>query len=115
MVKIYHNSRCRKSREGLAIIENSGKPFKIIKYIDEPISEKELINIIHLLGIKPIDLVRKNESIWKSNYKNLTLSDKEIINILILNPKLIERPIVIYNNKAIIGRPPEIIKHMLNL
>lgn len=113
MIKIYHNPRCRKSREGLQILEDSGKEFEIIKYLDEIPTEKELSDIIKLLNINPIDLVRKNESIWKDNYKNKELTDNEIITAMVQNPKLIERPIVVNNNKAIVGRPPENIKKII--
>ena len=110
MIKIYHNPRCQKSREGLAILENSGKEFQIINYLDNPLSEKELSEIIKLLNISPIDLVRKNEKIWKENFKEKKLSEEEIIKAMVENPKLIERPIVINNKKAVIGRPSENIK-----
>ncbi|WP_370226327.1 arsenate reductase (glutaredoxin) [Mesoflavibacter sp.] len=113
MIKIYHNPRCRKSREGLQILEESGKDFEIVKYLENTPTKEELSDIIELLGIKPIDLVRKNESIWKENYKNKQLSDNEIIKIIIENPKLIERPIVVNKNKAIVGRPPENIKKII--
>lgn len=107
MIKIYHNPRCRKSREGLLILENSGKKFDVIKYLDNPLTFEELSEIIELLKISPVQLVRKNEKIWKENYKNKDLNDKEIIQAMVNNPKLIERPIVVYNSKAVIGRPPE--------
>lgn len=107
MIKIYHNPRCRKSREGLQIVEASGQPFEIIHYLKEVPSFEELKSIIELLGISPIQLVRKNEAIWKENFKGKELSDSEIIQAMIKNPKLIERPIVINNNNAVIGRPPE--------
>lgn len=107
MIKIYHNPRCTKSRQGLAIVENTGKDFEVVKYLDTIPSEKELKEIIQLLNIAPIDLVRKNEKIWKENYKGKELSDKEIILAMLQNPKLIERPIVINKNKAVIGRPSE--------
>jgi len=113
MIKIYHNPRCRKSREGLALLENSGKEFEIIKYLDNPISEKELKDIISLLDIKPLELVRTNEKIWKDNFKEKDLSDDEIIKAMVENPKLIERPIVTYKNKAVIGRPSEKISQIL--
>ena len=113
MIKIYHNSRCRKSREGLQILEDSGKDFEIVKYLDEIPTEEELSYIIKLLNIKPINLVRKNESIWKDNFKNKELTDNEIITAMVKNPKLIERPIVVNNNKAIVGRPPENIKKII--
>jgi len=112
-MKIYHNPRCSKSRQGLAILENSNSEFEIIKYLESSISKEELQNILNLLNISPIDLVRKNESIWKENYKGKELSDDDIITAMVENPKLIERPIVINKGKAVVGRPPEIIKTIL--
>jgi arsenate reductase (glutaredoxin) len=107
MIKIYHNPRCRKSREGLTILENSGKEFEIIYYLDTIPSEKELTAIIDLLGIPPIQLVRKSEKIWKENFKGKEMSDTQIIKAMVENPKLIERPIVLNQKEAVIGRPPE--------
>ena len=107
MIKIYHNPRCKKSREGLAILEKSNKEFEIVRYLDDIPSVETLTEIIKLLGITPIQLVRKTESIWKEHFKGKELSDAKIIEAMISNPKLIERPIVINNNKAVIGRPPE--------
>lgn len=109
MIKIYHNNRCSKSRCGLEVLEKSGKPFEIVKYLENVPTEKELKDIIKLLGMKPIDLIRKNESIWKELYKDKDLSDSEIIKAMVEHPKLIERPIVINGNKAVIGRPAEAI------
>lgn len=113
MIKIYHNNRCRKSREGLKILEESGKQFKIVKYLENVPSKEELKNIIALLGISPIELVRKNEAIWKEQFKNKDLTDDEIIDAMITNPKLIERPIVINGDLATIGRPPIKIKEII--
>lgn len=107
MIKIYHNSRCSKSRQGVLVLENSGKKFQIIKYLENVPSGKELTSIINLLGITPIQLVRKTEKIWKEKFKDKKLTDIEIIKAMIENPKLIERPIVINDKKAVIGRPPE--------
>ena len=109
MITIYHNPRCRKSREGLALLEESGEKFEVVKYLEEPINEKELKTIISKLGIKPIDLIRTNESIWKSEYKEKKLTDQQTIEAMVKYPKLIERPIVVNNNKAVIGRPKELI------
>ena len=107
MIKIYHNNRCSKSRCGLDILEQSGQPFEVIKYLENTPTYSELENIINLLGINPIQLIRKNEAIWKEKYKNQDFSDSELIEIMINNSKLIERPIVINGNRATIGRPPE--------
>lgn len=113
MIKIYHNNRCSKSRCGLEILENSGKKFEVVKYLENTPSEKELKEIIKLLGIAPIDLVRKNEKVWKEEFKGKELSDAELIKAMIKHPKLIERPIVVNGNKAVVGRPPEIIKEII--
>ena len=107
MTKIYHNPRCSKSRQALAILEEKGEYIEIIKYLENTPTEKELSEIIDLLGIEPIALVRTNENIWKENYKGKSLKNDELIHIMVQNPKLIERPIVIKNSKAAIGRPPE--------
>lgn len=113
MIKIYHNPRCRKSREGLEILEKSGKDFEVIKYLEDVPSRAELQSILSSLGISPEDLVRKNEAIWKENYHGKLLSDEEIIDALILHPKLIERPIVLNGSKAVIGRPSETINTII--
>ncbi|AXT50034.1 arsenate reductase (glutaredoxin) [Aquimarina sp. BL5] len=107
MTTIYHNPRCSKSRQCLAILEEKNEDLNIIKYLDTPLSEEKLSKIIDLLGIKPIDLVRKNEAIWKQEFKGKTLTDNQLIRIMCEHPKLIERPIVIKDTRAIIGRPPE--------
>ncbi len=113
MINIYHNPRCSKSRQGLALLEESGKEFEIIKYLEDKLSVDKLESIISKLGIKPIELIRKNEAIWKSSYKGKTLSDREIIEAMVTNPKLIERPIVINGTKAVVGRPPETILNII--
>ena len=112
-MKIYHNPRCRKSREGLAILQEMNKDFEIVEYLKNPPSFEELSKLIKKLNIKPIELVRKNEAIWKENYKGKELTDDEIIKAMTENPKLIERPIVITEKTAIVGRPPEIIRTIL--
>mgnify|MGYP005996374111 CR=1 FL=1 len=113
MIKIYHNPRCSKSRQGVALLESSGKEFEIIKYLENIPTKEELSTIIDKLKIKPLQLVRKNEAIWKENYKGKELSDIEIIEAMVQNPKLIERPIVINNTKAVIGRPIENIANII--
>ena len=107
MITIYHNSRCRKSRETLQILVDNNLEFKVIEYLKVQLSKTQIETLINKLGIDPIELVRRNEDVWKQNYKGKKLSGSEIVQILSENPKLIERPIVELNNKAIIGRPPE--------
>jgi len=113
MIEIYHNPRCKKSREGLAILEESGKDFKIRKYLEDIPSQAELKTILSKLGIAPIELVRTQEKVWKDQFKGKSLSDAEIIEAMLHHPKLIERPIVVHNDNAVIGRPPENIKTIL--
>ena len=107
MIQIYHNSRCGKSRECLAFLEKSGQEYEIIKYLEEVPTFDELKEIIKKLGIKPIELVRRKEKIWMENFKDKPMTDDEIIQAMISNPILIERPIVINGDKAIIARPLE--------
>ncbi|MDP5081596.1 MAG: arsenate reductase (glutaredoxin) [Winogradskyella sp.] len=109
MIYIYHNPRCSKSRQGLALLTDSGKKFEVINYLEDLLTVKQLEALITKLNINPIDLIRKNEVIWKSNYKGKELSDKDIINAMVANPKLIERPIVENGTKAVLGRPTETI------
>lgn len=113
MIQIYHNTRCTKSRQGLAALEASGKPFEIINYLENVPSKKDLKRILGQLNIPAEKLVRKNEAIWKENYRGKTLSEEEILEAMIEYPKLIERPIVIMGNKAVIGRPTENILELL--
>ncbi len=112
-MKIYHNPRCSKSREGLQILNDLHKDFEVIDYLKNPPTKAELQHILKLLGFKPIDLVRKNEAVWKENFKGKNLSDSAITQAMIDFPKLIERPIVINNGKAVVGRPPQIIKTII--
>lgn len=107
MIKIYHNPRCSKSRQTLALIEEKTSEFEIIEYLKKPLPFDALELILAKLNLNPIDIVRKNEQIWKENYKGKEMTGNEIISALVDNPKLMERPIVTTNNKAIIGRPPE--------
>lgn len=107
MVKIYHNNRCTKSRCTLDILNEKTSDIEIIDYQVNPPSREELKEILEMLGVKPLDIVRKGESIFKENFKGKTLTDEEWIDAMIAFPKLIERPIVVNGNKAVIGRPPE--------
>jgi len=113
MLKIFHNPRCRKSREALKLVQESQKPLEIIEYLKNPPSESELSEILDKMGMQAIELVRKGEPIYKENYRGKELSNQEWIKIMVQNPILIERPIVIQKKKAIIGRPPEQVKDLL--
>ena len=113
-MKIYHNPRCSKSRQGLAILQETNQNPEIINYIKNPISFEELSDLLGKLNIPAIDLVRKNEAIWKEEFKNKELSESEVIQAMVTYPKLIERPIVVHGEKAVIGRPPENIKSLIS-
>jgi arsenate reductase len=112
-MKIYHNPRCRKSRETLALIEESGIEPEVIRYLDTPPSKEELAELVALLGISPKDLIRKGEAIYKEQFKGKELSDQEWLEAMVKHPKLIERPIVVEGGKAVLGRPPENVKELL--
>ena len=102
---IYHNPRCRKSREALKYLKDNGYDFEVRDYIKSLLSIGEIARLIESLKIKPIELVRKNEAIWKENFKNKDLDDSQIISALSKYPKLIERPIVTKGKISIIARP----------
>lgn len=109
---IYHNPRCRKSREALEILENEGVEIEVVKYLEETPTEAELEKLLAKLNLKPTDIIRTGESIYKEQFKGLNLNDHEWIKIMVENPKLIERPIVVKGNKAIVGRPPVLVKEL---
>ena len=102
---IYHNSRCRKSREALKYLQDKEYDFEVRDYIKNLLSTGEIEELIESLKIKPIELVRKNETIRKGNFKNKDLDDNQIISVLSKYPKLIERPIVTKGKSSIIARP----------
>lgn len=114
MITVYHNARCKKSREGLELVKDSGQDYKIREYLKEPLSEEELSQILDKLSYYPMQLIRTNEKIWKEEYKNKDLSDKELITVMVKNPKLIERPIIETRNTAVVGRPASKIQDLLN-
>lgn len=107
MTKIYHNPRCSKSRQTLQLLEAQGESIDTIEYLISPPSKEELLEIVKMLGISPLELIRKGEQEFKDNFKGKDLSDSQWIQAMVDFPKLIERPIVIKNGKAEIGRPPE--------
>ncbi|NPA43079.1 MAG: arsenate reductase (glutaredoxin) [Chlorobi bacterium] len=111
---IWHNPRCRKSREGLKMLEElaakHGVEIEIRKYLDNPPTPEELKEVLRMMNAKPEDILRKQEKIWKEQFKGKTFTEDELIRIMAEHPKLIERPIVIYKGKAVLGRPAENIK-----
>ena len=113
MYTIYHNPRCSKSRQTLAIMDEKNVDVKIIKYLEDPPTAEELEEISDKLAISPMDFIRKKESVFTElGLNNYSGSDSELCEIMSKNPKLIERPIVVKDNRAIIGRPPENVKEL---
>lgn len=114
MIEIYHNPRCGKSRNCLAFLDQSAQDYKIIPYLTETPSIDDLKSLLGKLNLKPLQLVRVKEKIWIENYKGKTMSDDEIIQAMADHPILIERPIVIKNGKAIIGRDLDVVASFLD-
>jgi arsenate reductase len=104
---IYHNPKCSKSRETLVLLRAHRVEPRIVEYLKTPPTAAELKSVVAKLGIRPEQLVRKGEPVYKSNYAGRSLSDAEWIEAMVKNPILIERPIVVAGRKAAIGRPPE--------
>ncbi|RNC77589.1 arsenate reductase (glutaredoxin) [Piscirickettsia salmonis] len=112
-VTIYHNPRCSKSRAALAILKEKGHTANIIEYLKQGVSEQEIQQLLNQLDLSIADILRQNEDYYKTHKLNTIIDEKILINHLIQAPKLLQRPIVIYNNKAIIARPPERILEIL--
>jgi arsenate reductase len=112
-MKIWHNNRCSKSRCAVALLNDKNLEFETISYLEVPPTKEELELVLSMLGIKAETLVRKNEAIFKDKFKGKQLSEAAWIKAMIEHPKLIERPIIINNGKAVIGRPAENILDIL--
>ncbi len=113
-IRVYHNPRCSKSRQCLVLLDEKGMAYREMRYLDNPPSEAELRELLKMLGMRAEELVRKNEDIYKSEFKGKELSEDEWIAALHRYPKLIERPIVVYKGKAVVARPPEKAETLLN-
>lgn len=109
---IYHNPRCRKSRETLALIEAQGIEPKIVLYLKDQPDAAELKGLLKKLGMPASQLVRRTEAIYKERYKGKDLSEEEWVEAMVEHPKLIERPIVVSAGRAVLGRPPENVKEL---
>ena len=114
MLKIVHNPRCRKSREALKLLQEREVDFVVIEYLKTPLKQKQLEFVISCLNKSDYKkIIRQNESIYKEKYKNKILSKSDLIQAIVRHPILLERPIVVKDKKAIIGRPPENILDLL--
>ncbi len=105
MIKIYHNPRCSKSRDSLNLLTEKGLDFETIEYLKNPLTQSELAELLVKLAIPAKDLIRKGEKDFKEHFKGKELTEEQWIEAMIQYPKLMERPIVVKGNKAVIGRP----------
>ncbi|QHL89249.1 arsenate reductase (glutaredoxin) [Nibribacter ruber] len=107
MITIYHNNRCSKSRGALELLQEAGKEVEVKSYLTQPPTVQELQEVLAKLGLGPEDIIRKTESLYKEQYAGKHLTQQEWLQVLVENPILIERPIVVNGDKAVIARPPE--------
>ncbi len=113
MFKIYHNPRCRKSREALDLIKDQNIKFEIVYYLKNKLVKNDIIEILSQLKTSPDKLIRIQEKIWKELFQNEDLTHDQLIEILVKHPKLIERPIITKNQKGVIGRQIENLKKFI--
>jgi arsenate reductase (glutaredoxin) len=113
MIRIYHNPRCRKSRAGLEYLQEKAIDFETIDYIKRGISREEIKDILKKMDTPPSNLVRTQEDYYKKELKGKNIPDDEWISILAENPRLIQRPIIVTEHKAVLGQPPENIDNLL--
>ncbi|WP_299986730.1 arsenate reductase (glutaredoxin) [uncultured Pontibacter sp.] len=113
MVTIYHNNRCSKSRQTLELLREKGEELQVVEYLKDTPSAQELKAVLQKLGLKPEQVLRKGEQVYKDQYAGKSYTDDEWLQIMAENPILIERPIVVKGDKAAIGRPPEKVLEIL--
>lgn len=115
MITIYHNPKCRKSRAGLQYLQDKGQPCTIVEYLKTPLSRGQLQDLLMKLNMRPAEIVRTQEEEFREKLKGKHFTDEEWITILLENPKLIQRPIVVKNHKAVLGQPVEEIDRLLDV
>ncbi|MFK8058358.1 MAG: arsenate reductase (glutaredoxin) [Saprospiraceae bacterium] len=111
---VYHNPRCAKSRNTCNLITENGASFEVVEHLKNPLTAAEISGLLKKLDMPASDLIRKGEAVYKELYKGKVLSEQEWIEAMVAHPKLIERPIVVNGNKAVIGRPPENVLALLS-
>jgi arsenate reductase len=112
-LRIYHNPRCSKSRSACGLLEEAGVQAEVVEYLKTPPTKAELRDLLRKLDMKPGELVRKGETVYKENYAGKSLTDEQWLDALVAHPILIERPIVVKGNRAVVARPPERLKELL--
>ncbi len=113
MILLYHNTRCKISREALKILQDNAQDYKVIEYMKTPLSMEDIKDLLIRLNLSPQQLLRKNERLFRQNYKGLEFNDEEWIKVMSENPVLIERPIAVKGSKAIIARPSQRILYLI--
>jgi len=113
MLRIYHNPQCKKSRVGVQYLQGKNLKFEIIEYLKKPLSEKELEKLLVKMNKKPVEIIRVQEEYYKKSLRGKNFSDHEWIRIITENPKLLQRPVVEVDYKAVIGDPVENIDSVL--
>ena len=113
MITIYHNPKCRKSREGLQYLHDKGLECTVVEYLKTPFSRNQLKDLLMKLNMRPLEIVRMQEDEFKEKLKGKNFTDEEWITILLENPKLIQRPLVVRDHKAVLGQPAEEIDRLL--
>ena len=113
MISIYHNPRCSKSRQAKAILDEQGVDYTVVEYLKDIPTKEEFKKVLMKLNLKPQDILRKGEAVYKEKFKTAQFTEEEWIEVMLEYPKLIERPIVIKQNKAIVARPPEQVLELL--
>ena len=113
MIQIYHNPKCSKSRCALKLLKEANKTYQVVDYLKEGISKEQIKELLTKLQLSPIELVRTKENIWEEFFKEKTLTDEQLIEAMVQHPQLIERPIVVVGDKAVIGRPTEKINEII--
>lgn len=113
MITIYHNPRCSKSRQTLELLKKKGIEPQVNLYLENPPSIETLTDLLHKLGLEAHQLVRKSEAFYKESLKGVEITNQQLIEVMVENPKLIERPIVVAGNRAALGRPPEAVLEII--
>lgn len=111
-LRIYHNARCSKSRSACALIAEAGVPVEVVNYLEAPPSREELVALLRKLGMRPSELLRRGEAVFAEQYGGRELSEAEALEALLAHPILMERPIVVRGDRAVVARPPERVRKL---
>ncbi len=112
-IKVFHNNRCSKSRQALALVRDISEDIEVIEYMNSGISKEALRTMLNQLNMAPLELMRKGEADYKEHVRGKDLTEDQLLDLMLQYPKLIERPVVVQNGKAIVARPPELVNEFL--